>query len=1066
LRIPTLKKLESKSHRSRSQLRTASFRELASSVHVEGLEYRILWSVSENANGWTVVTPSANSVVYYVSSSTGNDSNTGLSAATPFATIAKAESKMVSGQPDEILLKCGDTFYGSFVNWIYSGQSASAPMLVSNYGTGSLPLVYSGSASAGFATPINQPSNNAAVNYLDVIGIRFDPQYHDPTLATFNLSGGGGTTGFFFENPGSNILVEDCSFTYYRYNVDIEAVEGPISNITFRRDVDDDAYCENGGHSQGLYAEDVSGITIDQCTFDRDGWDPAIYQDGAADLGFNHDMYIASTCSNVTIQENVIAEASYAGIMARAGGNIDNNIFIDDAVACAFGSADGALSAVGGVTGSLIGNTVVGDRASQTITYNSTSKAWVLGSGLAFGQGFVIADTAPNGGVIVADNIFTQDSQNAKPAIQLEVPTGTYNPASNVGINDLTIEDNILNGWRVGIQTSGNFVPGGTGLYALNGLTVTGNTIINSSTQEVRHDGAFSSAQETWTADRFYDTVLGQAGWITLQGTNLPFSTWATSYDIGATALAALNYTNRFVSVASYDLTLGGPGTWQDFVAQSDMLSINDYRPQYMAMDAVTYIQQGFDIASTFTNGTADTPPTAVATTTNLNAAATGTTYSFTVTYTDGALLSTASLGNGNLLVDGPNGYSQYATYMSAATPTVDSSGYQHTVVTYQINAPLGVAWGIADNGTYTIDLLPNEITDSLGNVAPDAVIGSFSVDFTLPTAIATVSNLSSSAAGTTSYGFTVTYADSAGIDTTTLGSYQVRVTGPNSYSKYATLTGDTTTSSGSVVATYSIAAPGGSWTTAANGTYTVTLASGSVYDLAGNAAAGGTLATFTVNLSSSSNASTGTASITGTVFNDANADGVYDNRENTLNGVEIFIDLAGTGVYSSTDPSAVTNSSGAYTISNLLAGTYTLLEIAPAGFAVTTPTSASNVVTVTTGATATGVNFANQVSTSVVSGSGGSTTTGTSNTSGGTTTTTGSGTGKTTTGTTTTTGSGTGKTTTGTTTTTGSGTGKTTTGSTGTTTKGSTGGGSTKKTIIPIITNKGPTNPLQKIGR
>ena len=40
---------------------------------VETLENRQLMSVSLDANGWTVVTPTADSRVIYVSSSTGND---------------------------------------------------------------------------------------------------------------------------------------------------------------------------------------------------------------------------------------------------------------------------------------------------------------------------------------------------------------------------------------------------------------------------------------------------------------------------------------------------------------------------------------------------------------------------------------------------------------------------------------------------------------------------------------------------------------------------------------------------------------------------------------------------------------------------------------------------------------------------------------------------------------------------------------------------------------------------------------------------------------------------------
>ena len=49
-------------------------------------------------------------------------------------------------------------------------------------------------------------------------------------------------------------------------------------------------------------------------------------------------------------------------------------------------------------------------------------------------------------------------------------------------------------------------------------------------------------------------------------------------------------------------------------------------------------------------------------------------------------------------------------------------------------------------------------------------------------------------------------------------------------------------------VVTYQITPPGGAWTSADNGTYTVTLGGGPVTDLAGNAVASGTLGTFSVS--------------------------------------------------------------------------------------------------------------------------------------------------------------------------------------------------------------------------
>ena len=83
-----------------------------------------------DANGWTTFTPSAGSQTIYVSSSTGSDTNSGLSPSSPVATIAKGLSLLRNGSDDQLLLKAGDTFHTS-VQWPtgLSGMSASQPIL-------------------------------------------------------------------------------------------------------------------------------------------------------------------------------------------------------------------------------------------------------------------------------------------------------------------------------------------------------------------------------------------------------------------------------------------------------------------------------------------------------------------------------------------------------------------------------------------------------------------------------------------------------------------------------------------------------------------------------------------------------------------------------------------------------------------------------------------------------------------------------------------------------------------------------------------------------------------------
>src|SRR5262245_6886667 len=83
----------------------------------ETLEGRTLMSVSTDAQGWTVVTPAADSKIIYISNSQGSDSNDGLSASSPVKTLSKGESLLRNGSADQLLLKRGDTWHEAFGNW-------------------------------------------------------------------------------------------------------------------------------------------------------------------------------------------------------------------------------------------------------------------------------------------------------------------------------------------------------------------------------------------------------------------------------------------------------------------------------------------------------------------------------------------------------------------------------------------------------------------------------------------------------------------------------------------------------------------------------------------------------------------------------------------------------------------------------------------------------------------------------------------------------------------------------------------------------------------------------------
>jgi serine-aspartate repeat-containing protein C/D/E len=105
--------------------------------------------------------------------------------------------------------------------------------------------------------------------------------------------------------------------------------------------------------------------------------------------------------------------------------------------------------------------------------------------------------------------------------------------------------------------------------------------------------------------------------------------------------------------------------------------------------------------------------------------------------------------------------------------------------------------------------------------------------------------------------------------------------------------------------------------------------------------------------------AATGSASISGYVFNDANGDGKWQSTEKAISGAEVFLDTNNNGVLDSGEPTATTNSSGEYTFSGLAAGTYKVQDVVPSGEKLTTV--GSYTITLSSTTASTNKNFGNE---------------------------------------------------------------------------------------------------------
>ena len=285
------------------------------------------------------------------------------------------------------------------------------------------------------------------------------------------------------------------------------------------------------------------------------------------------------------------------------------------------------------------------------------------------------------------------------------------------------------------------------------------------------------------------------------------------SSDITVTGPSGFTANAAFVStagnVATYRITAPG-GTWDG--TDDGLYTISQNANQ--VKDAAGNARPAGAIGSFTFDGT---PPTAVYG--NQKPVNGGSTLDFTITYADATSgVNTATFDSGDITVTGPNGFSANAAFVSAAGD----------VVTYRIAAP-GGTWGGADDGVYTISQNANQVKDLAGNARPAGAIDTFTFDVTAPTAVYGKQRPTS---GSTTFDFTITYADATDtVDTTTFDSDDVTVTGPNGFTANAVFV----SAAGDVV-TYGITAPGGTWDSADDGLYNILQNASQVKDSVGNA--------------------------------------------------------------------------------------------------------------------------------------------------------------------------------------------------------------------------------------
>ena len=296
-------------------------------------------------NGFTEFSVHPSSVTYYVSSSSGNDSNDGLSEEFPLQNILSATNKMVNSTQIIIKLKCGDTWTYNGIMPTTSGLSPQYPSIITTYGSGSRPLIQTGENSG------IKVNTGSTINNIAFMGLHFEARQAGPTTSA--------SGAIRWLGSGTFIYIEDCVFRQYAEGIIFQATPlGSINDVSIRRCIINDNYSSGGGTvGQGIYAEGVDNLTIEECTLDRNGWHPSYSNVRTTTL---HNVYIHHTTTGVIFKNNYSLRGAATGAQLRTGGICERNVFAQNAIGLTFGEVNGAGSTVpGGVDGYIKENVVL-----------------------------------------------------------------------------------------------------------------------------------------------------------------------------------------------------------------------------------------------------------------------------------------------------------------------------------------------------------------------------------------------------------------------------------------------------------------------------------------------------------------------------------------------------------------------------------------------------------------------------------------------------------------------------------------------------------------------------------
>jgi len=496
---------------------------------------------------WTVVEPSPDTRLVFVSASAGDDENSGLYANLPVRTIEKGKSLLRDGYPDHLLLKRGDVWEDeSFGRWKLSGRSSEEPMVVGAYGEGARPLVRTGTANRGFWLDGGQ-----VVEHVTIMGI----ELHAHTY----VGEGGAEAGILFLGGGVGVVIEDCLIRGYKDNVVLNGFGGELKDVTVRGCVIVDAF-STIAHAQGFYASDAHGILVEGCVFDHNGWSEEVA--GADPTVFNHNVYIQMSCSDVIVRNNVIMNGASHGVQLRPGGVCEDNLILYNAIGVLAGNAGDAPPVEVAIRGNVImfADDIAPDKPrGMGIDLQHVKRGTVTGNVLAH-------------------------NESAKPyghAVMLHC--GKSSP-----VTDLRISGNTIYDWQGGLKIKKE---------GFERVHVVGNVVQaeDGGSPIVKHEAPFEKGLVRYEGNVYHSESVPVA-WFQVGADTYNFGAWKDLAGDEGSAPKELSFEDAARTPATYQAHVGGASGLEGFVAALRSQSRDAWNDDYSVPALLDYFRAGFGI--------------------------------------------------------------------------------------------------------------------------------------------------------------------------------------------------------------------------------------------------------------------------------------------------------------------------------------------------------------------------------------------------------------------------------------------------------------------------------------